>query len=145
MRRLFAFLITVSALAAACTSASARPFTDPRSEHSDAIDQAAALEPRDPACQARTLVSAGGAFPRNPHTLAVRWVGFSNFELVYNGRIVLLDAYYDRGDEYPAARRRHHRHQNHPDLILMGHGHFDHMSIAPRSARAPRHCWSAPP
>ena len=129
MRRLFAFLITVSALAAACTSASARPFTDPRSEHSDAIDQAAALEPRDPACQARTLVSAGGAFPRNPHTLAVRWVGFSNFELVYNGRIILLDAYYDRGSEYPplgvaAADIKT------ADLILMGHGHFDHMSDA---------------
>ena len=106
-----------------------RPFTDPRAERSDAIDQAAALEPRDPACQARTLVSAGGAFPRNPHTLALRWIGFSNFELVYNGRVVLLDAYYDRGSEYPplgvaAADIKT------ADVILMGHGHFDHMSDA---------------
>src|ERR1700722_5217880 len=126
------FLTTVPAVAALVQisgAGMARPFTDPRSERSDAIDQAAALEPRDPACHARTLVSAGGAFPHNPHTLAVRWVGFSNFELVYNGRIILLDAYYDRGSEYPplgvaAADIKT------ADLILMGHGHFDHMSDA---------------
>src|ERR1700720_3186409 len=71
MKHLFALLIAVSALAPAYTSASARPFTDPRAERSDAIDQAAALEPRDPACHARTLVSAGGGFPHNPHKLAL--------------------------------------------------------------------------
>src|SRR5262249_59436599 len=61
----------LSAGFAGCTAA-ARPFTDPRTERSDAIDQAAALEPRDPACQVRTLVSTGGPFPRNPHNLAGR-------------------------------------------------------------------------
>ena len=41
----------IAALSAITTaSASARPFTDPRADRSDAIDQAAALEPRDPAC-----------------------------------------------------------------------------------------------
>jgi L-ascorbate metabolism protein UlaG (beta-lactamase superfamily) len=131
MKRVLTTLATVSVLAGADFSSAgmARPFTDPRAERSDAIDQAAALEPRDPACQARTLVSAGGAFPRNPHTLAVRWIGFSNFELVYNGRVILLDAYYDRGTEYPplgvaAADIKT------ADAILMGHGHFDHMSDA---------------
>jgi L-ascorbate metabolism protein UlaG (beta-lactamase superfamily) len=129
MRGLLTALVTAAALVEFSGAATARPFTDPRSERSEAIDQAAALEPRDPACHARTLVSAGGAFPRNPHTLAVRWVGFSNFELVYNGRIILLDAYYDRGSEYPplgvaAADIKT------ADLILMGHGHFDHMSDA---------------
>src|SRR5437764_10553450 len=79
----------------------ARPFNDPRSERNDAIDQAAATESRDPACYARTLVSTGGAMPRNPHTLAVRWMGYANFELVYDGHILLLDAYYDRGSAYP--------------------------------------------
>jgi hypothetical protein len=34
-------------------SASGRPFNDPRSEKSDAIDQAAANEPRDQACYVR--------------------------------------------------------------------------------------------
>ncbi len=129
MRGLLTTLATLSALAQVSGPGMARPFTDPRSERSEAIDQAAALDPRDPACHARTLVSAGGAFPHNPHTLAVRWVGFSNFELVYNGRIILLDAYYDRGSEYPplgvaAADIKT------ADLILMGHGHFDHMSDA---------------
>jgi L-ascorbate metabolism protein UlaG (beta-lactamase superfamily) len=129
MRGRLACLATVAAIVQFAPAASARPFTDPRAERSEAVDQAAALEPRDPACQARTLVSAGGAFPRNPHTLALRWIGFSNFELVYNGRIILLDAYYDRGSEYPplgvaAADIKT------ADLILMGHGHFDHMSDA---------------
>jgi len=129
MRGLSTALATLVVFVHFSGPAPARPFTDPRAERSDAIDQAAALEPRDPACQARTLVAAGGAFPRNPHTLAVRWVGFSNFELVYNGRIILLDAYYDRGSEYPplgvaAADIKT------ADLILMGHGHFDHMSDA---------------
>jgi L-ascorbate metabolism protein UlaG (beta-lactamase superfamily) len=129
MRLALTTLAAAAALAHLSTAGTARPFTDPRAERSDAIDQAAALEPRDPACHARTLVSAGGAFPRNPHTLAVRWVGFSNFELVYNGRIILLDAYYDRGSEFPplgvaAADIKS------ADLILLGHGHFDHMSDA---------------
>ena len=75
----------------------ARPFIDPRSDRIDAIDAAFANEPRDTACQARTLVSTGGDFPRNPHTLAVRWAGLSNYELVYDGRVILLDTYYDRG------------------------------------------------
>src|ERR1700681_1284993 len=84
MKHLLAFLVTISPLATACWGAMARPFTDPRAERSDAIDQAAALEPRDPACQARTLVSAGGAFPRHPHTLALRWIGFFHVEPGYN-------------------------------------------------------------
>jgi L-ascorbate metabolism protein UlaG (beta-lactamase superfamily) len=129
MRALATTLATMVAVGQFSGAGMARPFTDPRSERSEAIDQTAALEARDPACYARKLVSAGGAFPRNPHTLAVRWVGFSNFELVYNGHVILLDAYYDRGSEYPplgvsAADIKT------ADMILMGHGHFDHMSDA---------------
>src|ERR1700681_3061891 len=129
IRRVITTVATLVAFLHFSGAGTARPFTDPRAERSDAIDQAAALEARDPACHARTLVAAGGAFPRNPHTLAVRWIGFSNFELVYNGRVILLDAYYDRGSEYPplgvtAADIKT------ADLILMGHGHFDHMSDA---------------
>jgi L-ascorbate metabolism protein UlaG (beta-lactamase superfamily) len=110
-------------------AASARPFNDPRGERSDAIDQSAALDPRDPACQVRTLVSTGGPFPRNPHTLAVRWIGFANFELVYNGRIILLDAYYDRGSTFPPLGVKAADIKT-ADLMLIGHGHLDHMSDA---------------
>jgi len=83
----------------------------------------------NPGCQTAALVSAGGPAPKDPHTLAIRWVGYSNFELAYNGQVVLLDAYYDRGSLYPplgvkAADIRK------VDAILIGHGHFDHMSDA---------------
>jgi L-ascorbate metabolism protein UlaG (beta-lactamase superfamily) len=83
----------------------------------------------DPGCDNPTLASTGGAFPANPQTLAVRWTGFSNFELVYKGQIVLLDAYFDRGAIFPplgftAADVKR------ANVILIGHGHFDHMSDA---------------
>src|ERR1700746_1563403 len=93
--------VTILGIAHVSAMAQARPFNDPRSERNEAIDQAAAGEPRDPACDARTLASTGGAMPRNSHTLAVRWIGYSNFELVYDGHILVLDAYYDRGSVYP--------------------------------------------
>ena len=113
------------------TAAVARPFFDPRAEKNDAIDADAALAaaPRDAACSTARLVATGGAAPRDAHTLAVRWAGFSNFELAYNGKVILLDAYYDRGGNYPSlgfaaadVRRA--------DLMIIGHGHFDHMSDA---------------
>jgi hypothetical protein len=72
-------------------SGQTRPFNDPRSEKNDAIDQAASNEPRDQACYTRALVSTGAAMPRNERTLAVRWTGYSNFELAYGGHILLLD------------------------------------------------------
>jgi len=93
----------IALLLAVSGFAQARPFNDPRSERSDAIDADAkfAAEPRDPACYAAVLASTGGEMPNNPHTLAIRWTGFSNFELVYNGQIMLLDAYFERGSNYP--------------------------------------------
>jgi len=124
------FLVAAIGVCSA-TLAAARPFTDPRSDKSDVFDtdQAFAAQPRDPACHAATLVSTGGAAPRNPHTLAVRWTGFANFELAYGGQIILLDAYFDRGSNYPplgfaAADIKK------ADVILIGHAHFDHMSDA---------------
>jgi L-ascorbate metabolism protein UlaG (beta-lactamase superfamily) len=83
----------------------------------------------DPGCENATLVSTGGAFPRNAQTAAVRWTGFSNFEIVYKGQIILLDAYFDRGSIFPSlgfvagdVKRA--------TAILIGHGHVDHMSDA---------------
>jgi L-ascorbate metabolism protein UlaG (beta-lactamase superfamily) len=83
----------------------------------------------DPACQSGRLVSTGGRFPKDRYTLAIRWTGYGNFELAYNGQVILLDAYFDRGSEYPplgfnAADVRR------ADVILIGHGHYDHMSDA---------------
>jgi len=129
MKRHALAMFAVTALAVVSSATYARPFIDPRAATNDAIDQAAASEPRDPACHDRTLAAAGGAMPRSPHTLAVRWTGYANFELVYDEHILLLDAYYDRGSLYPplgvtAADIRR------ADAILIGHGHFDHMSDA---------------
>jgi L-ascorbate metabolism protein UlaG (beta-lactamase superfamily) len=123
------FVVAAAALAA--TGALSRPFFDPRAEKHDAVDAdpAFAAEGRDPACHTATLVSTGGPAPRDPHTLAVRWIGYSNFELAYGGKIILLDSYFDRGSNYPplgfAARD-----VTRADVILIGHGHFDHMSDA---------------
>jgi len=82
MKHLMSAMLSVSLAAAMSSMAFASPFSDPRAERIAALDASAANESRDPACREARLVSAGGAFPRNPHTLAVRWVGFSNYELV---------------------------------------------------------------
>lgn len=124
-------LLASAALSAVVFAANvqAHPFTDPRSEHSEAIDQANANDPRDSACYEPRFVSSGAPAPKNPHTLAVRWGGFSNYELVYNGHILLLDAYYDRGSFYPPLGVKAVDFKR-ADVILIGHGHLDHMSDA---------------
>src|SRR5882672_12621823 len=129
MRHLVSAAAAVSAAASLSTIALAIPFSDPRADRNAALDASGATDLRDPACRAATLVSAGGAFPRNPHTLAVRWVGFSNYELVYSGRIILLDAYYDRGSFFPPLGVKA-ADLTKADVILIGHGHVDHMSDA---------------
>lgn len=83
----------------------------------------------DPACQSTTMVSTGGAAPRDPNTLAVRWAGTTNFELSYKGQVVLLDAYFDRGAVFPSIGFRA-ADVKRADVLLIGHGHFDHMSDA---------------
>jgi L-ascorbate metabolism protein UlaG (beta-lactamase superfamily) len=129
MKRFWSALLAVAAVTASYGTSAARPFNDPRSQTNVAIDQAPGNEPRDQACYARQLVSTGGAMPRDPHTLAVRWVGYSNFELVYDGHILLLDAYYDRGSIFPPLGVTASDLKK-ADAILIGHGHFDHMSDA---------------
>ena len=116
-------------LLASASLAAARPFIDPRSERAPLfdLDPALAAQPADPACRDRTPVSTGGAFPRDRHTLVVRWLGNTNYELVHDGKIILLDAYYDRGSLYPSLGFKPEDVRR-ADVILLGHGHFDHMS-----------------
>jgi hypothetical protein len=95
-------LLLAASLLTLTTAAQARPFEDPRADRIPALDMAAANEPRDPGCVTDQLASTGGPMPKNPRTLAIRWTGYSNFELTYNGQIVLLDAYFDRGSLYPS-------------------------------------------
>jgi L-ascorbate metabolism protein UlaG (beta-lactamase superfamily) len=84
---------------------------------------------KDPGCETPVLVSTGGSLPRNPHTLAIRWTGYSNFELVYKGHVILLDAYFDRGSTFPPLGFKAADIKK-ADVILIGHAHFDHMSDA---------------
>ncbi len=84
---------------------------------------------RDPGCENAVLVSTGGALPGNPQTLAIRWTGFSNFELVYKSQVILLDAYFDRGAIFPPLGFKA-ADVKRANVMLIGHGHFDHMSDA---------------
>jgi L-ascorbate metabolism protein UlaG (beta-lactamase superfamily) len=59
----------------------------------------------------------------------VRWTGFSNFELAYKGQVILLDAYFDRGSLFPSLGFKAED-ITRANVILIGHGHFDHMSDA---------------
>lgn len=113
------------------TTTQARPFNDPRADRLPAIelDAGFASQPRDPACHTSTLASTGGALPASPSTLAIRWTGFANFELSYKGRIMLLDAYFDRGSLYPPLGFKA-ADVTRANVILIGHGHHDHMSDA---------------
>ena len=88
-----------------------------------------ALLAKDSGCEVPTLVATGGPRPQNPQTLAIRWTGYSNFELVYNGQVLLLDANFDRGDTYPPLGFKAAEIKK-ADVILIGHGHWDHMSDA---------------
>ncbi len=110
-------------LAFSCSGPISERVGDPRSAHM------MIGETTDPGCEATTLVSTGGAFPKDPSTLAIRWTGFSNFELVYKGQIILLDAYFDRGSMFPPLGFKA-ADVKRANLILIGHGHVDHMSDA---------------
>jgi L-ascorbate metabolism protein UlaG (beta-lactamase superfamily) len=126
------WLLTGSLIAIfGCGVAVTRPLPDPRLNHWGVkdVNPASALHSADPACESTTLVSTGGVFPKDPHTLAIRWTGFANFELVYNGQIILLDAYFDRGSVFPPLGFKAADVKK-ADLLLLGHGHVDHMSDA---------------
>jgi L-ascorbate metabolism protein UlaG (beta-lactamase superfamily) len=84
---------------------------------------------QDPACQSLTPVSAGGPAPKDPETVVVRWLAWTNYEVAYRGNVFLLDAYYDRGPRMhplglgPTDFKK-------ANAIFVGHAHFDHMSDA---------------
>lgn len=88
----------------------------------------------DPACNALPMASTIGTPVKDSQTLAIRWLGYSTFELNYGNQVILLDNYYDRGPRYrylgfSAADVKH------ANLIIIGHGHFDHMSDTAQVAR----------
>jgi hypothetical protein len=85
VRYLGAYLGAASAALAILSlgGATAQPFADPRAEKNPALAGGEFMvRPRDAACNGNQLTSTGGPAPHNPHTLSVRWTGFSNYELV---------------------------------------------------------------
>lgn len=91
-------------------------------------DSGFVVHPNVPGCTSLTPAAVGGPMPPSG-ILALRWFGTSNFELAYNGKVYLLDTYYDRGPRnkpigfsVPEVKRA--------DAIFIGHAHFDHMSDA---------------
>lgn len=50
---------------------------------------------QEPACQTMKPASAGGAMPKDSNLMVLRYLSYSNYEIAYRGRILLLDAYYD--------------------------------------------------
>jgi L-ascorbate metabolism protein UlaG (beta-lactamase superfamily) len=120
-RKLFFAALIVTAVG--CAASGSKPIADPRFVKQQIVTGV------DPGCERATLVSTGGPFPRDSRTLAIRWTGYTNYELVYNGQIILLDAHFDRGSMFPplgftAADIKR------ANVILLGHGHLDHMSDA---------------
>jgi glyoxylase-like metal-dependent hydrolase (beta-lactamase superfamily II) len=116
--------LVAACLFTAMAGCSIATINDPRNmgrdAHGDVID---------PGCSTPALVATGAPFPRDPNTLAIRWTGYTNFELAYGGQVVLLDTYFDRGSMYPPLGFRAADIKR-ADLILIGHGHVDHMSDA---------------
>jgi L-ascorbate metabolism protein UlaG (beta-lactamase superfamily) len=89
---------------------------------------------QDPACRSLTPVAAGGMLPKDADTVVIRWLGHTNYELVYRGNVFLLDTYYER------VPRSHSIGLAPADLkkataIFIGHPHFDHISDAPVVAK----------
>jgi L-ascorbate metabolism protein UlaG (beta-lactamase superfamily) len=89
---------------------------------------------QDPACQALTPVSAGGTLPKDPDTVVIRWLGHTNYELVYRGNVFLLDTYYERVPRSHAIGVSPQEIRK-ATAIFVGHPHFDHISDAPAVAK----------
>src|ERR1700761_1315238 len=86
------------------------------------------------ACQSLVPASEGGLMPTGDVAI-LRWLGTSNYELAYHGKIVIMDTFYERpartaslGFSVGDVRRA--------DVILVGHAHADHISdVAPVAAQ----------
>jgi L-ascorbate metabolism protein UlaG (beta-lactamase superfamily) len=88
----------------------------------------------DPTLTTLVQTSAGGPSPAGADTLTIRWLGCANHEIAFRDKVILLDAWYDRG---PRNRALGFAPQDvtRADLIVNGHAHFDHIADIPDIAR----------
>jgi L-ascorbate metabolism protein UlaG (beta-lactamase superfamily) len=79
-----------------------------------------------PACRSLTPASLGGPLPEGD-TVVIRWLGTSNYEVAYRGKVIVMDTFFDR----PARTRSvgfTPQQVKRADAILVGHAHYDHIS-----------------
>ena len=64
--------------------------------------------PAEPACETLTPALIGGPIPGPRSDVAViRWLGTSNYEVAWKGKVFLFDTYYERpGRTRPIGRPR---------------------------------------
>jgi L-ascorbate metabolism protein UlaG (beta-lactamase superfamily) len=80
------------------------------------------------ACNSHTAAVTGGPLPPAESDVVVaRWLGNSNFEFAYKGKVYLFDAYFDRTPRshpigFTAADVKK------AEAIFVSHAHFDHIS-----------------
>jgi Beta-lactamase superfamily domain len=61
--------------------------------------------------------------------MVLRWLGWSTYEVAYDGKIILLDAFIDIDSRNVGLNIAD---VHHADAILIGHPHFDHILNAPQ-------------
>ena len=97
-----------------------------------ALTLAGAANAAEPACRSLTPALIGGPVPAPASdTAVIRWLGTANYEVAYKGKVYLFDTFYERpgrtrpiGFSVDQVKRA--------DVILLGHGPYDHISdIAP--------------
>jgi len=89
----------------------------------------------DSACSSLTPALIGGPVPvAASDTLVLRWLGTSNYEAAYKGKVFLFDTFYERpgrtrpiGFAVDQVKRA--------DVIFIGHAHYDHISDISAVAR----------
>jgi len=122
--------VAVALALAAISQTAGAQLSDPRGIG----DPRFAAPSTDPACNSLPMASTVGTPVKDGNTLVIRWLGYASYELNYGNQVILLDNYYDRGPRYrylgfTAADVKH------ANLIMVGHGHFDHMSDTAQVAR----------
>ena len=87
---------------------------------------------REAACHTLVPASVGGPAPHDASTMVIRYLGTSNYEIDYRGKVLLLDAFYD-GQRGPHTRPIGIKADDiqHADAIYIGHPHIDHIADAP--------------
>jgi len=83
----------------------------------------------DPSCSTLVPASTGGPRPSDKHLMVIRWLGWATYEVAYEDKIILMDAFIDTDPRRNVGVKLSD--VRHADAILIGHPHFDHIIDAP--------------